>query len=113
MGIEYKLKKVLDKVTCPVVVEGRSDVLVLSEYGVEDPIPLNGRPLYVVAREVSEISDCVVVLTDFDSEGEKIAKKLNTFLDKYDVVPKNSIRRNIKRIVTKKGISQIENIPKP
>lgn len=52
----------------------------------------------------------MLVLTDFDSEGTKIARKLNSFLEKFGVVPKNSLRGEIKKILVNKGVSQIEDI---
>lgn len=108
--IKNKLKKIFQDLDLPVIVEGKSDVEVMEEFGVEDIVSLNGRPLYKVAKETSESFDEVLVLTDFDTEGNKIAKKLNVFLERFDVVPKNSLRGKIKRIVVKDGVSQIENI---
>ncbi len=113
VGIEDSLNKVLKDLECPVIVEGRSDAEVLKKYGVQNIVSLDGRPLYMVAKETAEYCRKALVLTDFDAEGEKIAGKLNVFLDKFNVVPKNSLRGKIKRIVTKEGISQIENIPIP
>ena len=110
LAIREKVKKVLDKESLPVIVEGKRDVEVMEELGVEEIIPLNGRPLYKVAKDVSENFEEVLVLTDFDSEGMKLAKKINSFLGKFDVVPKNSLRGKIKEILVKKGVSQVEDI---
>ncbi|MFP4116109.1 MAG: toprim domain-containing protein [Candidatus Aenigmatarchaeota archaeon] len=104
------LQKIFDKLDCPVIVEGKSDVAVMEDFQMDEIVSLNGRPLYRVASSVSRTADEALVLTDFDSEGEKIAKKLNVFLERFGVVPKNSIRGKIKEIVTKEGVSQIENI---
>ena len=112
-GMVKKLKEILDDVEYPIIVEGKRDVDAINEYGVEEVVSLKGRPLFKVALSVSKNADKALVLVDFDEEGEKIAKKLNTFLERFGVVPKNSIRGKIKHILTLEGISQIENIPGP
>lgn len=104
------LEEIIKGLEIPVIVEGRSDVDAIEDICPEEVIPLNGRPLYKVALEISKSYDEVLVLTDFDAEGRKIAKKLNVFLERFGVVPKNSIRGRIKNIITKNGVSQIENI---
>ncbi len=105
-----ELKEIFSGLETPVIVEGRSDVDVLEKMGAERVFSLKGRPLYKVALEISKSYDSVLVLTDFDSEGIKIARKLNVYLERFGVVPNNSLRAKIKNIVTKEGISQIENI---
>ena len=112
-GMVKKLKEILDDVEYPIIVEGKRDVDAINEYGVDEVVSLKGRPLFKVALSVSKNADKALVLVDFDEEGEKIAKKLNTFLERFGVVPKNSIRGKIKHILTLEGISQIENIPGP
>ncbi len=105
-----ELEEILRDVNLPIIVEGKSDVEVLEKHGAEDVIYLKGRPLYKVALMVSKSYKEALVLTDFDREGRKIAKKLNVFLERFGVVPKNSLRGKIKELVTKEGVSQIENI---
>lgn len=104
------LQEIFDEIEVRVIVEGESDRSTLTDFGIEDVIPLNGKPLYKVASSVSKDFDEALVLTDFDKEGRKISKKLNSFLTSFGVVPKNKTRGKIKRVVTKKGISAIENL---
>lgn len=100
----------LENIDCPVIVEGKSDMEALKRFEVENIYPLNGRPLFKVALRISEKHDNVLVLTDFDKEGRKLAKKLNSFLTSFGATPKNKLRGKIKRIITKKGISAIEEL---
>ncbi len=99
----------LDGIDFPVIVEGKSDEEALEDFDIKNIVQLRGRPLYKVALSLKGHKE-VLVLTDFDREGKKIAAKLNGFLEQFGVVPKNSLRRKIKNIITKKGVSQIENI---
>lgn len=109
--IEIKpLQEIFNEIDYPVIVEGESDKSALEEYGLQDIIPLNGKPLFKVASSISKKAEKVLVLTDFDQEGEKLSKKLNSFLVSFGVVPKNKLRGKIKKIVTREGVSEIENL---
>lgn len=104
------LHKILDEVNVPVIVEGKSDKSALEDLSVEDVVPLNGKPLFKVASSLSKRVEKVLVLTDFDSEGNKIAGKLNSWLESFGVVPKNRLRGKIKGVATREGVSEIENL---
>ncbi|MFB6215498.1 MAG: toprim domain-containing protein [Candidatus Aenigmatarchaeota archaeon] len=110
MNDEKTVMEILEDVECPVIVEGMSDESALREFNVDDIVPLNGKPLFRVARSISERSDRAVILTDFDSEGRKLAGKLNEMLSSYGVTPIPRTRAEIERIVTKVGISTVENM---
>lgn len=105
-----KPRKIFEEIKVPVIVEGKSDASTLKDFGVEDTVPLNGKPLFRVASSLSKRTEKVLVLSDFDKEGSKIAKKLNSWLESFGVVPKTKLRGRIKRIITKEGVSDIENI---
>lgn len=104
------LKGILDGIEVPVIVEGDSDRFTLRRLGVENIIPLNGKPLFKIASKISRESREAVVLTDFDSEGRKIAKKLNDLLTSFGVTPDERTRKEVERRITKVGVSTIENI---
>ncbi|MEK6936506.1 MAG: toprim domain-containing protein [Nanoarchaeota archaeon] len=65
-----------------IIVEGKKDKAALISLGVKNIVTING-PLYKVIEDVAEMTDEVVILTDFDKEG----KKLYGFL-------KNNFQRN-------------------
>lgn len=100
----------MEKIESPVVVEGKSDAEALRELGVEDIITLQGKPLYKVSEDLSERTDEVVILTDYDREGRKLAKKLNNYFTSYGVLPNRRIRRKLGFLINKIGISHIEDI---
>lgn len=66
-----------------VVVEGKKDVRALEALGLNHVIPINGRPLVelIPLLEGKE----VVILTDFDSEGRRIAARLRRLLQGYKI----------------------------
>ncbi len=91
-----------------IIVEGKKDKEALSSLGVKNIVTISG-PLYKVVEDVAEITDEVVILTDFDREG----RKLYGFL-------KNNFQRNGVKIdryfreflMTNTKISCIESIEK-
>ncbi|MFP4045821.1 MAG: toprim domain-containing protein [Candidatus Aenigmatarchaeota archaeon] len=105
-----KLNQLLKKIDIPVVVEGKSDVAVLEKMGVKRIVPLNGRPLFKVVKEVAEKSKEVLVLTDYDSEGRKLAHKLNVLFTSSGVQPWREMRRKIGKAITEEGRYAIEEI---
>ncbi|MFP4117050.1 MAG: hypothetical protein ACLFQ8_02910 [Candidatus Aenigmatarchaeota archaeon] len=52
--MKEEIRKIINKAGLPVIVEGKRDVEVMKELDVDEIIPLNGRPLYKVAKEVFE-----------------------------------------------------------
>ena len=65
-----------------VVVEGERDRRSVRRLGVEGEVVLvhHGRPLNQVANELAERARRVIVLTDWDSEGGQLARRLQDFL---------------------------------
>jgi len=103
-----------------VITEGPRDSKALKSLGVKNIISLNGRPLSEFAIHVSRsIHDLqarssreaackeeVVILTDFDSEGERIASKLSYLLSKHKVMVNERLRRKFMKF----GKSRIEEL---
>ncbi len=78
-----------------VIVEGKNDVRALKSLGLTDIIPINGKPLIETVHKIIGLkgyTQGVVILTDFDSQGQKIAAKLEFLLRKYGVHPNSRIR---------------------
>jgi 5S rRNA maturation endonuclease (ribonuclease M5) len=102
-----------------IVVEGPKDSKALKSLGVKNIISLNGRPLAEFAFHVSKSSISVdskhtqkskqkkevVILTDFDSEGRRLAAKLNYLLGKYRVLVNSRLRGKLMKF----GKSKIED----
>ena len=91
-----------------IIVEGKKDKEALISLGVKRVITING-PLYKFIEDVAEITNEVVILTDFDKEG----RQLYGFL-------KNNFQRNGVKIdryfreflMTNTKITCIESIEK-
>lgn len=94
----------------PVIVEGKSDEEALRKLGVDDIVTLCGKPLYKVTQDISKRTEEILILTDYDREGRKLAKKLDNYFVSYGVLPNRKIRKKLGFIVNKTGISHIEDI---
>lgn len=65
------------------LVEGKNDSKVLVELGIKNIISISGAPLDRVverAERMREKPGSIVILTDFDREGNEIAKRLEALL---------------------------------
>lgn len=61
-----------------IIVEGKKDRMALNELGLKNILYISGKPIYdVVDEALSGNPDSVSILTDYDSEGELIAKNLS------------------------------------
>ncbi len=98
-----------------VIAEGRKDGRALKTLGVKNIVLLNGRPLTELALHVSksiassgneESGEEVVILTDFDSEGKKLAARLDYLLKKHKVMVNSRIRRKFMKF----GKTRIEDL---
>jgi 5S rRNA maturation endonuclease (ribonuclease M5) len=98
-----------------VLVEGKKDRIALKSLGVKNIILLNGRPLTELALHVSR--SCVspsepkgrkevVILTDFDSEGKRLAARLDYLLKKHKVMVNSRLRRKFMQF----GKNRIEDL---
>ncbi|RLJ00465.1 MAG: hypothetical protein DRP03_00025 [Candidatus Aenigmatarchaeota archaeon] len=83
------LKELEDKI---VIVEGKKDKDRLKSFGIKNVFAINGKPLYVVAKMVSEMNRDIVILTDFDKEGRLINSKLTHLFNKYKKQPNKRLR---------------------
>ncbi len=109
--VEYA-KELADKL---VIAEGKKDGIALKSLGVKNIVLLNGRPLAELALHVSkscassvnrESKEEVVILTDFDSEGKRLAARLNYLLRKHKVMVNSRLRRKFMQF----GKTRIEDL---
>ena len=98
-----------------VIAEGKKDGMALKSLGVKNIILLNGRPLAELALHVSKSRIAtvggkgkkeVVILTDFDSEGKRLAARLAYLLKKHKVMVNSRLRRRFMRF----GRTRIEDL---
>jgi 5S rRNA maturation endonuclease (ribonuclease M5) len=75
-----------------IIVEGKMDKKALKTLGLKDIIAINGRPLYEVAEVALSAKKQVVILTDFDTKGREIAKKLKYLLQRQGKSPNSELR---------------------
>ncbi len=93
-----------------IVVEGKKDRYALNELGISDQISLaSSPPLLNFAEGISRKTDQVIILTDWDSQGEKMAKKISAYLRASGSKPNNLIRKKIKKLV-RKEIKDVEGL---
>jgi len=98
------LEKNKDKLT---IVEGKRDKKVLCSLSFTNVVTIN-KGLYETVEDLKEKE--VLLLTDFDSEGKQIAKKLNTFLQHLGYKTDNETRRKIGLLFAKLRIKKIEEL---
>ncbi|MFX1486257.1 MAG: toprim domain-containing protein [Promethearchaeota archaeon] len=93
----------------PIVVEGKKDEQALRKLGINGTIiRLSGRRLFEVADTMVSFKK-VVILTDFDNRGERIAHQLSRHLEERGIHPIMNCRIRILN-VTEGRIRQIEGL---
>ena len=98
------LEKKKDKHT---IVEGKRDKKVLCSLNFTNIFTIE-KGLYETVEGLKENE--VLVLTDFDSEGKQIAKKLNIFLQHLDKKADKETRRKIGLMFARLKIKKIEEL---
>ncbi len=88
-----------------VIVEGKHDKEVLKRLHFTKIITLTGKSLSEFEKYREEK---VIILTDFDEEGERIAKKLELFLPRRDDI----VRKKLRILFKKLNIYTIESLRK-
>ena len=66
----------------PIIVEGHKDETALRALGIQGPIHCihNGDRLFEVAEQLAHYKR-IILLTDFDDQGEKLSKRFKSFLE--------------------------------
>ena len=96
----------------PVVVEGMRDVEALSLLGIKrNVISLSrGMSIFALCESLSKEWDSVVILTDWDRKGGRLARKLREALMANGSKPVEAIRTQLAFLV-KKDVKDIEGLP--
>ena len=89
------------------IVEGKRDKKVLCSLSFTKIVTLN-KGLYETVEGLKEKD--VLLLTDFDSEGKQIAKKLNIFLQHLGYKTDKETRRKIGLLFARLRIKKIEEL---
>ena len=93
-----------------IVVEGPRDKKALQELGITGDILLGTqKSLLVFCEEVARMYDNVIVLTDWDKKGDKLATLMETYFKGADVKVNMDLRKKIKSLVLKR-IKDIESL---
>jgi len=93
-----------------VIVEGKRDKASLSDLGIKNcvKLPLNKSILNFLEYIARQDKD-VIIMTDWDSKGEELAKRIEDNLKSMDVLPDLNIRKRIRDLVCK-DIKDVESL---
>ncbi len=93
----------------PTVVEGKRDEAALRGLGLEGEIVKvkAGKALYELCEELGNRYSEVVLMTDTDKEGEKIARELKKRLSQYGTRVNDEFRN---RLLTMLDTNEVENL---
>jgi len=106
--VEEELLKLLkENKDKQVIVEGKRDKKVLCLLGFKKILTLN-KGIYETTEKLKEKQ--VLILTDFDPEGKKIAKELNRILQSLGYKVDRETRRKIGFMFTRLKIRKIEEL---
>ncbi|MFQ6009935.1 MAG: toprim domain-containing protein [Candidatus Aenigmatarchaeota archaeon] len=109
-GEKEELLALLGKVKhMPVIVEGKRDQNVLRLFGFTKITQIR-KGIYETAEEAVKKHKRIMILTDFDREGSKIAAQLTLFLQKLGCKVESNMRRKIKFAFVKNKITAIEEL---
>ena len=94
-----------------IIVEGLNDVRSLNELGIDDNIIRiygNERKLIDLERDIP-VNGKVIILTDFDREGDRLAKRVETLLEPHKIRFNMRIRGKLRKLL-KGRIRTIEGL---
>ena len=109
---EEFLRLLEDLRECLIIVEGKHDVLALKGLGISNIFPMNGKSPVEIVEKIYKYQNhlnckesSVVILTDFDAEGKKLALMFKRLLQKYHIKVNPHLRNKLKRF----GRTRIED----
>ncbi|QQG39562.1 MAG: hypothetical protein HYS81_04245 [Candidatus Aenigmatarchaeota archaeon] len=92
-----------------VIVEGRHDTEALVRLGFTRVIEINkGKGLYEFSVDVDDAR--VLVLTDFDPEGERIAKKLDEYLNGVGCRTDRAARERLRALFRRNKLTTVQGL---
>jgi 5S rRNA maturation endonuclease (ribonuclease M5) len=116
--LEAKLKELIDEMNysvSAVIVEGRKDEEVLRGAGLRSPViqfSSSGMPTFYFIEELvtGYRNSTVLVLLDFDQEGNEMAERLSQELEEGGVRVQRILRREIAKLLIREGVLRIEEM---
>jgi len=98
-----------------ILVEGSNDEKSLRELGIDNEIirvSETPKSLFKIAEYISQRWDKAIILTDWDSHGEKLSSKLHEVLQNCGVAPNDIYRRKFKFMLLKdiKDVESLSNL---
>lgn len=95
-----------------VIVEGQHDKRTLEELGYKANTILScsTMPFNRLVEQSSRGFSRVVILTDFDEEGEKVSKALTSIMEERRIKVDRFYRREFRKLLRKAGLTTIESI---
>ena len=112
-----KIVKILEELEeassgTPIVVEGIRDVEALRSLGIEKNVTSlsKGISLFVLCEQLSRSWDEVILLTDWDKKGGRIARKLKDALEANGARAVDDFRARL-AILVKKEVKDVEGLP--
>lgn len=97
----------------PVIVEGRRDREALHGLGFTRVLMVNrGKGLYDFSVDAKEINGekTVIILTDFDPEGERIAKKLESYLSSVGCHTDRAARERLRVLFRRNKLTTVQGL---
>jgi 5S rRNA maturation endonuclease (ribonuclease M5) len=93
----------------PIIVEGKKDEAALRRLGINGEFlqVSNGLPLYEFCEGIAKNYSDVILLTDLDGAGEKITKRLKSYLSQMGVRTNERFRLNL---LNKLETHQVESL---
>ncbi|MBN1323701.1 MAG: toprim domain-containing protein [Methanotrichaceae archaeon] len=111
-ALEEQITSLLDasKRGAAIIVEGLRDKRALRSLGAEGPVIMaSRRPSLDLAEEAAREYEEIIVLTDWDRQGEEMARKIQHHLQATSVPADLDIRERLKRLV-RKEIKDVESL---
>lgn len=101
-GLILELKQMSDK-GAVIIVEGKRDRKALRALGITGDIELGTKKsILVFCEDVAREYNNVIVLTDWDEKGDKLASLMEGYLRSTSAAVNMDIRRKIKNLVQKR-----------
>lgn len=110
-----EVKKILDRLReeeTVILVEGENDLKALRNLNIRNKIikvSENQKRLFSIIEGIGKKWDKAIILTDWDSHGDKLASKIHGLLQKNGIEPLDLYRRKLKSILLKE-INDVESM---
>lgn len=98
----------LEETETPIIVEGKNDRAALEQLGLHQIITLDKKPIFKIIEHLltANIRE-IAILTDLDSEGKKLYRKLNHECSQRGIRVNNQLRHFLLKETT---LGQIEGL---